>query len=1021
MAENVIFRSDEPASRRDLVPSEREVESGAVPSYEFTPLQRKQEAKARVPLAQNLRGLIRLLDIRDITADAPALPLILLGYLGFVYALDGSAVALMLPEMSRALGAGGSLIGLLALVGVIAAVFAPLMGFIADRARRVTMLASGSVLSHLSIALTGTVGSAFGFFGVRAIGAAGDLVRQPVGFSLLTDYYPPYSRGRVFAFLGIGGSLGAIAGPIVAGLVGSALGWRLTLQLFGGIAAVASLSFFLLKEPIRGRLDRLAAGATQAAASEEQRPVGWTEGWRSAWSVRTLRHFAFATIFLTPVAITTALLTPFLYADKFHLSPLSRGLVVSLATIPALAGLAMSGPITDRLLSYRPGRVLSLVAGIIMMNGVGLVIFVTSPFLPLTIAFNMIPAFFGALIAPGVNTVISLVVPARIRGLGIQTIAPFGILGAWIPLALSQVSSTSGSANAILYLVPLLLVAAAIIASASGSVEPDIRKAITASMADQAARQAREMGRDKILICRGVGVTYDGVAILDAVDFDVREGELVALLGTNGAGKSSLLRAISGIQQASNGAIFIDGDDVTHLPPEMIAARGVTMMPGGHAIFPTLTVKQNLDLAAWMSWRDPERSARAEDVLRRFPQLRDRLSTAAGNLSGGEQQMVALGQALLMRPRLLLIDELSLGLAPKIVESLLETLREINAAGTSVVIVEQSINVALQVAQRAVYMEQGRIRFDGSVEELSRRPDIVHSVFLSSTSVSPSAAGPARRRADEDEPGHLLEVKDVRLNYGGVQVLNGVNLVLERGTVTGILGPNGAGKTSLFDVITGFAPASSGAIRLGDRDVTTLPPDARARLGLARSYQDVRLFPALTVRENIAVALERHLHSRNAILAAVWSPVTRRSERKAYRRVENLVESLGLEPYASKFLNELSTGTRRIVDIACQLAAQPKLLLLDEPSSGLAQAETEILGPVIGRIVRETGCGVLVIEHDLGLVASVSDRLVAMRLGEVMAEGTPAEVMADEEVMDAVLGGASEGVISRSIKVATSK
>jgi ABC-type branched-subunit amino acid transport system ATPase component len=197
-----------------------------------------------------------------------------------------------------------------------------------------------------------------------------------------------------------------------------------------------------------------------------------------------------------------------------------------------------------------------------------------------------------------------------------------------------------------------------------------------------------------------------------------------------------------------------------------------------------------------------------------------------------------------------------------------------------------------------------------------------------------------------------------------------------------------------------------------------MPPDARARLGLARSYQNVHLFPALTVRENIAVALERHLHSRNAAAAALWLPPVRRSERRVRRRVDNLIESLGLGAYANKFVNELSTGSRRIVDIACLIAAAPRLLLLDEPSSGLAQAETEQLAPVVGRIVKETGCGVLVIEHDLGLVATVADRLVAMRLGEVMAEGTPSQVLANQQVVDVLLGGASEAVISRSVSLA---
>jgi branched-chain amino acid transport system ATP-binding protein len=139
------------------------------------------------------------------------------------------------------------------------------------------------------------------------------------------------------------------------------------------------------------------------------------------------------------------------------------------------------------------------------------------------------------------------------------------------------------------------------------------------------------------------------------------------------------------------------------------------------------------------------------------------------------------------------------------------------------------------------------------------------------------------------------------------------------------------------------------------------------------------------------------------------------------RRVDNLVESLGLGAYAGKFMNELSTGTRRIVDIACLLAAQPRLLLLDEPSSGLAQAETEMLGPVVARIVKEAGCGVLIVEHDLGLVASVSHRLIAMRLGSVLADGPPGEVLADGEVIDSILGRASDAVLSRTVELSRAR
>ena len=191
----------------------------------------------------------------------------------------------------------------------------------------------------------------------------------------------------------------------------------------------------------------------------------------------------------------------------------------------------------------------------------------------------------------------------------------------------------------------------------------------------------------------------------------------------------------------------------------------------------------------------------------------------------------------------------------------------------------------------------------------------------------------------------------------------------------------------------------------------------RARAGLVRSFQNVRLFSALTVRENIAVAFERHLTNRSAILSALYFPM-RAGERRIHRRTEVLIDSLGLRPLADKFVNELSTGSRRIVDLACLLAAEPRLLLLDEPSSGLAQAETEELGPLIGRIAREAGCSIMVVEHDVPLVASISNRLVAMVEGQVLAVGTPDEVMADPRVIRAYLG-ASDEVLARSGALAT--
>ena len=271
-----------------------------------------------------------------------------------------------------------------------------------------------------------------------------------------------------------------------------------------------------------------------------------------------------------------------------------------------------------------------------------------------------------------------------------------------------------------------------------------------------------------------------------------------------------------------------------------------------------------------------------------------------------------------------------------------------------------------------------------------------------------------RRRELGDAREVALAVSGVRTSYGGVVAVDDVSLSLDEAEVMGVIGPNGAGKTTLFDVISGFQRAERGSISLFGADVTGLSPSARAKLGLQRSFQNVRLFPSLTVRDNIAVALETKLASSSAALAALWLPQARRSEAKAHQRVDMLIELMGLEEHEDKVMSEVSTGTRRIVDIACQLAARPRVLLLDEPSSGLAQTETEALGPIIARISKDLDCAVLIVEHDIPLVSSVSGSLLALDLGRVIAAGAPDDVLSSPLVRDAYFGGASEEVIQRS-------
>jgi branched-chain amino acid transport system ATP-binding protein len=534
---------------------------------------------------------------------------------------------------------------------------------------------------------------------------------------------------------------------------------------------------------------------------------------------------------------------------------------------------------------------------------------------------------------------------------------------------------------------------------------------------------------EPLLSCRGVDMAYGPVQILFGVDFDVVPGEIVALLGTNGAGKSTLLKGICGLVKPRRGTVTFKGENVTNLAADVTTHRGISLMPGGKGVFPTLSVAENLRLASWLIRADKERieAARAE-VFDLFPVLEQRQNQLAGDLSGGEQQMLALGGALMTRPELLMIDELSLGLAPTIVAQLLEVVREVHRRGATIVIVEQSVNVALNLAERAVFMEKGEVRFTGPTAELLERPDILRSVLIAGASAGASEPEPVsepkpRRgrksaptveaRAIPDDAPVVLACRGVLKRFGGITAINDVDLQLRDGEILGLIGHNGAGKTTLMDSISGFLPIDGGVIELRGKEITDWAPHERARGGLGRSFQDALLYPTLTVAETVAVARERHVANRDVIAAALQLPASYESELAIAVKVDELVDLMGLGAFRQKLTGELSTGTRRIVDLACIMAQEPKVLMLDEPSGGVAQKETEALGPLLLRVRERTGCSILVIEHDMPLLRAVCDRMIALELGGVIAEGTPAEVLEHPRVIESYLG-TDDSAINRS-------
>ncbi|HEX6312592.1 MAG TPA: MFS transporter [Acidimicrobiia bacterium] len=963
------------------------------------------------------------------TGGAPFFPLFVLFGLNAVDELDRTAFGILLPEIRDHFGL--DLQGILTVVGlsfVAALLLAMPIGFYADRLNRTRLAVLGGVAWGMFSVLTGFAVTVVMLAIARAGSGLGRAVNDPVHNSLIADYYDIPVRPKVYAVHRAANPVGQFLGPLGGGLLAYFFGWRAPFILFAIPTAVFVVLATRLPNPVRGAFERRAAGASEHAVETEEQPPSWAESWRIVWQVRTLRRVFYSLPFLAVAIVGLLTLGALFYDEVFGLNEVERGIVAAVAEPAQIAGFLIGIPIATRLLARDPALVLRFLAIVAMVVAAAWIVFSQAPNLPIAIATNVVISGCLGLLAPGIYTALSLTVPPKVRAFGFAVAAIWVVPGLLLLPIIGGLGDSWGIRPALLLIVPVFLVGGLILASAGNQVNADMKRVWTAAAAQSEVAYERARGRVKLLLLRGVDVEYDGVQVLFGVDLEVDEGEIVALLGTNGAGKSTLLKAVSGLVEASGGAVIFDGRDMTHTPPDEIAARGVTQVPGGQGVFPSLTVAENLRLAGWLHRHDARETREAvERVFDYFPVLRDRLHEPAGNLSGGQQQMLTLGMAFISRPRLLMIDELSLGLAPTVIAQLLEIVQGIRDRGTTIILVEQSVNLALGIAETAYFMEKGEIRFHGPTAELLERPDVMRSVFLegaaSGTVAMANAPNGGRRDGDgaarpaAPEQPVRLAIRDVSKRFGGIAAVSGVSLTVAPGEIVGFIGPNGAGKTTLFDIVSGFLPADGGRIELTRdgtvHDLTRRSAQARAWLGLGRSFQDGRLFPALTVQETIAVALERQVEVRDPLAAALHFPTVAISEEHVDERVDELVELMRLGAFRDKFVHELSTGSRRIVDLACTLAHGPQVLLLDEPSSGIAQREAEALAPLLVEIRDALGASLLVIEHDLPLLSSVADRIVALDLGAVIAEGRPDQVVNDPAVIASYLG-TSEASIARS-------
>ncbi len=249
----------------------------------------------------------------------------------------------------------------------------------------------------------------------------------------------------------------------------------------------------------------------------------------------------------------------------------------------------------------------------------------------------------------------------------------------------------------------------------------------------------------------------------------------------------------------------------------------------------------------------------------------------------------------------------------------------------------------------------------------------------------------------------FLDIEDLAVHFGGVKAVDGVSFSVERGEVFSIIGPNGAGKSTIFNLISRLYRPTRGRIRFDGQDITELPAHRIAPLGIARTFQNIELFDHSTVLDNLLMG--RHVHrTTNVFQDILFLPRVRREEREHRQRVEQVIEFLELEAYRKKTIAGLPYGIRKIVEVGRALALAPKLILLDEPASGLSVEESREVAFWIEDMRRDMGLTVLMVEHDMNLVAAVSDRVLALANGRPLAEGAPSEVQADPAVRAAYLG-----------------
>jgi ABC-type branched-subunit amino acid transport system ATPase component/sugar phosphate permease len=658
--------------------------------------------------------------------------------------LERSAGGVLAPDIQDSLHlTDTTLIGIGLFGGVALVLGAVPLAWLADRMSRVKIVWIATVGWGLATVLNGLVVNPFQLFNARVAVGFGQAYSVPVFASLLTDTYPIQGRARIYSLYWLAQPVGLLAGPFVAGAIAEAAGgpegWRWSYFLLATLPVILALAAMAyLREPARGKYEQeLVLGEVLAPTSDNtELPVSMSTAYHRMKKIKTFYFICVGIGALGFALIAVPNLLSLLLKESYGYTAYQRGWMLSLTALGSLCAIPIAGLVYDRLFRRNPELVVRLAGSLIVVYGV--LVFIAMQFeqpVLLLGTFALAAACTGAAFV-SVGPIVGAVAPYRMRTQAFALVPVFiflvgGLFGGIIAGALSD---AHGERTAMMVVAPIAgTIGGLLFMYGSRYLKRDISLAVEELLEEKSEIERMSAHPDDIPVVQvhNLDFSYGPVQVLFDVGFEVPRGEVLALLGTNGAGKSTLLRAISGLGIPDRGVVRLNGRTLTYVDAELRFRAGIVLLRGGAGTFGELTVAENLH-ASMLSKRfsRAERQVRIDRVLTTFPALAERRGIDASSLSGGQQQMLALAMALVHEPEILLIDELSLGLAPLVVEDLLGVVQRLKEQGQTMIIVEQSLNVALAFADRAIFMEKGRIRFEGSARDLAERDDLARAVFL---------------------------------------------------------------------------------------------------------------------------------------------------------------------------------------------------------------------------------------------------------------------------------------------------